>query len=402
MRSIRAVVGAWRRAVAVAALILAPFAGAAAAEPTVTLALEGDPATVFRWSSDACEGWDIPDTAARAIRSADGTVRLYASHHANRAMSGPSLDAVRHDCAVVFQGAGSDKPSAFDDKAWLSGLYTLNGVDVFALVHNEFQGNLRPELCPSRQYMRCWRNSITFAASHDGGRSFAAPDHPRNLVATPPRQYEPDFGRHVGYFNPTNIIEREGFYYAFFSAAAYGAQKYGACVMRTDRLDDPSSWRAWDGAAFTIRFINPYHESDGDEASHVCEPVGSGRLITPLASIVRHEASGFYLMMMAGTRKLGSQQHPVQGFYVASSKDLISCSEPELVWATSVHPVAGSCASLTNYPSLIDPTSTSRNFESIGDRPYLYFVEQIQHGCQVGQERNLLRRPVRIVVKTRR
>ena len=364
--------------------------------------IAGEPNAIFRWSFDACEGWDIPDTAARAFRDADGTVRLFASHYVNRAMVGPELDSVRHDCSVVLQGAKADEPALFDDRAWLSGLYTLDGKTVFALVHNEFQGNHRPDLCPSRRYMRCWRNSITFAVSRDGGRSFKAPPAPGHLLATPPRRYEPDFGRHVGYFNPTNIVERDGFYYAFFSATPYGAQEYGACLIRTDRLDDPASWRAWDGKGFTVSFADPYRAAVDDEARHVCEPVGLGRLITPLGGVVRHTPSGLYLMVMAGVRRRAPGEPDVEGFYTSTSSDLIAWSEPALVWATPVHPREGDCSSLMGYPSLLDPASPSRNFETVGDTPHLYFVEQVvQHGCRIGQERNLLRRPVRVAVAPR-
>lgn len=362
--------------------------------PKVVLRLGGEPSPIFRWSSDACEGWDVPDTAARAFRTAKGTVRLFASHHTNRSMTGPDLDSLKHDCAVAYQGAGADDPSRFDDKAWLSGFYTLDGTNVFALVHNEFQGNLRPDLCPSRQYMRCWRNSITFAVSRDGGQFFKAPSPPAHLIATPPRRYEPDLGRHVGYFNPTNIIERNGFYYAFFSAAAYGAQKYGVCVMRTDRLDDPASWRAWDGSGFTVRFVDPYRATVDDRADHTCEPIGQGRLLTPLAGVVRHAPSGLYLMTMAGGHRSAPGHPPVEGFYASTSVDLIKWTEPTLVWATPVWPRAGECGPLMNYPSLLDPRSPSRNFETVGDTPYLYYVEHVQNGCRTGQERNLLRRPV--------
>lgn len=388
----------WSRFAAVLVLLLHCQHGFAAPDARVALVLDGEPSAVYRWSSDACEGWDVPDTAARAFRAADGTVRLFASHYASREMAGPDLDSLKHDCAVVYEGAKADDPSLFDDKAWLSGFYTPDGTNVFALVHNEFQGNHRPHLCPSRQYMRCWRNAITFAVSRDGGRSFAAPTPPGHLVATLPRPYEPDLGRHVGYFNPTNIIERDGFYYAFFSATAHGAQKYGVCLMRTDRLDDPASWRAWDGSGFTVRFVDPYRAAVEDEARHACEPVGQGRLLTPLGGVARHERSGLYLMAMAGARRPASGEPPVEGFYVSASADLIKWSEPTLVWATPVHPRAGACGPLMNYPSLLDPKSPSRNFETVGDAPYLYFVEHVQNACRAGQERNLLRRPVRVVV----
>jgi hypothetical protein len=202
----------------------------------------------------------------------------------------------------------------------------------------------------------------------------------------------------VGYFNPTNIIERDGFYYALFGASAYGAQKAGKCLVRTDRLDDPASWRAWDGSGFTVRFADPYREAVEDESRHVCEPVGGGRLLTMLGSVVRHTPSGLYLAIMAGQRRGAQGEPPVQGFYLSSSADLIAWSEPALVWATPVHSDPGACRPLMNYPSLLDPASPSRNFETVGDTPHLYFVEQVQHACRVGQERNLLRRPVRVVI----
>jgi len=282
-------------ALALAALGIQAPAASAAGETSVEIVRDGEANTVFRWSSDACEGWDIPDAPARAFRAADGVVRLFASNHANRPMVGTDLGNMKRDCAGAYEGSRADDPSLFDDKAWLSSFYTPDGINVFALMHHEFQGNYRPLLCPSKKYLRCWRNSVTFAMSRDGGRTFVAPTPPTHLVATSPRKYDVDFGRHVGYFAPTNILERDGFYYALFSASTYGPQKYGVCVVRTDRLRDPSSWRAWDGRDFTVRFVDPYRETVVDEARHVCDPVGRGRLLTPLSGVVRHAPTGLYL-----------------------------------------------------------------------------------------------------------
>jgi hypothetical protein len=379
-----------------------PLAAAFAADAPPQVRLEPsaeEPSAVFRWSTDACEGWDVPDTAARAFRDAEGRVHVIASHHVNRALVGPDLDHLKHDCRVLFRGRQSDEPQAFDDKAWLSGLFTPDGQTVFALVHNEFQGNQRSWLCPSREYMRCWRNSVTFAVSRDGGFTFSEPEPPGQLVATPPRPYEGDIGRHVGYFNPSNIIEKDGYYYVFFSASEYGAQQGGACLMRTKTLEDPRSWRGWDGRDFTVRFIDPYRERVDDEKRHVCAPVGRGRLLTPVSGVVRHEPSGLYLMTMAGVRKPAPDAEPVSGFYVAASRDLITWSEPTLAWKAQVYPRRGACDSvLANYPSLIDPASTSRNFETVGDAPMMYFVRNTLHDCKPGQDRDLVRQRVRIRV----
>lgn len=364
------------------------------APPRALVTLDGDARVAFDWSRDACETWDVPDTPARAFRDAAGIVHLIASHHANRASIGPELDSVRRDCRVIFEGGEQDAPDKFDDRAWLSGFFTEDGKTVYALVHNEFQGNHRRGLCPSGIYMRCWRNAITFAVSHDGGRRFTQPEPPTHLVATPPYAYEGDYGRHVGYFNPTNIVRRDGAYFAMFSAAAYNEQAWGACLMRTDRIDDPSSWRAWNGKDFAVRFSNPYGAEKPDPSRHVCVPVGKGKLLTPLGGIVRHEPSGAYIVIMAGTRQARS------GVYAAASWDLIEWSEPDLVWRTPTRVVQGECPAATyDYPALIDRTSADRNFATVGATAELYIVAHNLKDCRVGPNRDLLRRSVRIEVE---
>lgn len=382
------------RATAWLSFFLLLFSLSAHAAPRVTITPTGEAQTVFDWSRDACETWDIPDAPARAFRDASGQIYLLASHHANRAAIGPDFESLRHLCPVVFEGSHADAPEAFDDRAWLSGLYTADGQTVYALVHNEFQGNHRAALCPSQIYIRCWRNAITFAVSRDGGRHFAQPTPPAHLVATPPYRYEGDHGRNVGYFNPTNIIRKDGHYMAMFSAAPYRDQEWGACVMRTDRIDDPSSWRAWNGKDFTVQFVDPYVGPVSDPSRHVCAPVGKGKLITPLGGIVRHQSSGAYILLMAGTRDTQS------GIYASASWDLIDWSEPSLVWALPMASSGGSCPqTVYDYPSLIDAASSDRNFASVGDGAALYFVAHHYKNCRGGPDRDLMRRPVRLTVE---
>jgi hypothetical protein len=245
--------------------------------------------------------------------------------------------------------------------------------------------------------MRCWRNSVTFAVSHDGGYSFSQPPSPANLIASLPWPYKGDLGRHVGYFNPTNIVLRDGWYYAMMSTTEDGAQKAGACLMRSNRLDDPRAWRAWDGHDFTVRFLDPYREPAGNPGEHVCAPVGTGRLLLPLGNIERHQPSGRYIVLMAGTRRSAPGAQPVSGVYAATSRDLVNWSEPSLVWASPVRPDGTACpVALNDYPSLLDPTSDSRNFETVGDRAYVYFTRYNLHDCRSGQDRDLMRRAVRI------
>jgi hypothetical protein len=123
------------------AVALAAVAGAAAFGadgPRIT----GPAEPVFDWRSEACERWDIPDTPARAWRDDEGRTHLVAGSERSRADSGPGLDLLRRDCTVLYQGAGSDEPGDYDDRAWIHAIYA-NGQRVTALAHVEFHGHRR-------------------------------------------------------------------------------------------------------------------------------------------------------------------------------------------------------------------------------------------------------------------
>ena len=81
-----------------------------------------------------------------------------------------------------------------------------------------------------------------------------------------------------------------------------------------------------------------------------------------------------YIAVDAGTGK-DPQGHLVDGVFYSTSPDLIHWSPRHLLWQQQVfnnwqpgdpNPIG--------YVSLIDPTSHSRNFETVGPQPYLYFV----------------------------
>lgn len=361
-------------------LAAVPAAGA-------TLEAQGSPQVVFRAVADGCDARDIPDAPARAFRDYAGRVHLYAPHDVNRGLEGTSLDSVKPDCRVAYRGGESDDPAAYDDRAWLAAFATEDGRTVYALVHNEFQGHRRPALCPSGQYMACWNNSVTEAVSTDGGATFRR----LGVVATLPWRYRGDLGRHVGYFNPSNIVHKgDGYLYALVFAVGTETQGGGACLIRTDRPGDPRSWRAWDGQSFSVRFMDPYRES-GDPGRHVCAPVGKGALTAPVSSVVRHERSGQWIATMAAVRPEG------MGVFVSSSPDLITWTKPVLALPLTISGKQ-KCdeAAAWNYPSLIDPASPSRMFETVGDEAWLYLTRFNLADCKLGMDRDLVRVRVRV------
>ena len=354
--------------------------------------------TVFDWSRMRCEDWDVPDVPLRAWRGADQQVHAIASHFHNRMMTGPTLDKLQHACSVVFKGDNDDAPAMNDDRSWIASTYSVDGSTVFALVHNEFQGNSRPALCPSARYMSCWRNSITLAISHDDGQTFTHAQPPNHYVAGVPYRYEGDVGHPSGYFAPSNIIEKDGFYYAFFWAEETGAQRRGVCLMRTNDLEDRTSWRGWDGSSFSVSFIDPYAApADKVAKLHVCAPVGSGHLSSFVASVTKHRPTGLYIALMATTRPSSKNGKPVSGIFSSVSPDLINWSTPSLVLDLPMQ-FAFACSDEAAYfyPSLLDPDSSSRNFENTGDRAYLYLSKIYLDKCKLGMRRDLVRIPVTI------
>ncbi|WP_119418173.1 hypothetical protein [Desertibaculum subflavum] len=374
---------------AFAALLLA---SAAAAEPR--LALESETAEpVFLHRRDACEQRDVPDTPARAWRGADGNVSLVASHAVNRRMVGPSLDRVKQDCAVIYRGSGRDRPEAHDDRSWISATYTLDGTTIHALLHNEFHGQHRPTLCPAANYRACWRNSITAAASGDGGASFRFD----GLVAGLPYRFRGDAGRPTGIFGTSNIFKHDGRYYVFVWADGLEAQPRGACLLRTERLGDARSWRAFDGTGFGVRFADPDREDAIDPARHVCAPVAPQALASTVRSVVWHAASKRWIAIQSMARRTAPDAVPTVGIWWTSSADLLRWSAPRLLWATPLltHLDCGRTEAVY-YPALLDPGSDSRNFETVGDRAWLYVTRLNLEGCRITWNRDLVRLPVRI------
>ena len=143
-------------------------------------------------------------------------------------------------------------------KEWLASPWTPDGKNVYALVHNEYQGKQLPERLPL-QYRR-----VLVQLDHerrlDATRARPSPTAaaPAHLVAAIPYQYTKD-GPH-GYFTPSNIVRTgDGYFYTMFRAQPKGPQQLGTCMMRTRNLSDPTSWRAWNGTAFAVQFAQSLH-----------------------------------------------------------------------------------------------------------------------------------------------
>ena len=134
---------------------------------------------------------------------------------------------------------------------------TSDGRTIWAVVHNEFQGQLRKQLCPTGQYMDCWFNALALTVSHDEGPKFPSARLDNSLVATLPYRYDEVGLGHHGYFNPSNIVSSNGGLYMFAFVTKANIQQGGNCLLRTDLIEQAGSWRGWGWNELRPQFCQP-------------------------------------------------------------------------------------------------------------------------------------------------
>ncbi|MBB5761574.1 hypothetical protein HNR01_001186 [Methylorubrum rhodesianum] len=384
----------------VAALALScgavPPVRAAPEPPLSALILTGPERTLFSASRDACDGADVPDAPARAFRDASGGIALYGLHYRNRALRGPDFEHLRIDCRVVLDSGEKPDPALYDDRSWITATWTEDGTNVAALLHHEYQANEHEGRCRSKAYMECWYNTITAAASRDGGLHFSRAAPPA-VVAAPPFRQEEGQGRHRGFFNPSNIFGEGRYRYFLASTTGWDRpgsdQAAGVCLFRTERPDEPASWRAWTGTGFTAAFPDPYRRTF--KIAETCKPVAP--FPAPVGAVVRHRGSGAWIAVFMAAKGGAFAE---SGFYWSTSRDLLVWDVPRLLiaGATLYDDPCKAGARLIAYPSLLDPGAKGRNFDDVGEGAFLTFATLRLEGCTITSDRDLVRRPVAIKV----
>lgn len=356
------------------------------------IAVVGPVETVFDWSGDRCATLDIPDLPARAFRDADGNVQLISSHLETRRMIGPSLDDVTRDCTVLMTSDHDPDPSLFDDNQWIAAPYTEDGTTIYALVHQEYHGWEHGSDCASDDHFFCWYNSVTLALSTDAGQTYdeaAAP--PGQLVAALPDRYQAGAGPN-GVFEPSNIVKKDGAFYAFVRIDETSGDQQRICLMRTQDLSDPGSWRFWDGEGFNAQMGDPYTMPDSLLGGVPCASISFETLGVMDQSVTFNTYLNRYVMV--GTTATHIDGREVWGVLYSTSGDLIHWDQSQLLFEAELPWTyqPGDDPYLL-YATLLDPASTSRNFETSGKTGYVYFTRFNQPQAQP-LDRDLVRVPV--------
>ncbi len=331
----------------------------------------GTPEMVVDYQTEKCEFFDIPDHPARAYRTADGNVTLIASHLDARRAVGPTLNSVKHQCAVIHKSSRDSTFQNFRYFQWLQGPYTFDGKTIYEIMHNEWYGNIVKPSCHG-DMIDSWVSAMTLAVSRDGGASFVSPlDY---IVRNPTTPWSnsfpctPSAPTRYGDLGGSNIIKKGSYYYKFFiyeTEPNITPAQSRQCVMRSDDLSNASSWSVWNGRGWTKSKTDP------------CAPVP---VLQNARSVTYNVALHMYLAV---------QWFPPRGFAFNVSWDLMNWSAPTMI------STPGLDGATTAYPSLLDPIDTSLNFERSGLRPYLYYTQQ--HPGTFG---DLMRIPLRFSVES--
>jgi hypothetical protein len=291
---------------------------------------------------------------------------------------------------VLHEGARDPDPAAWDGRTWIAAVHPDGPGRLVALGHVEYHGHLDPVRCPSGQYLACWFNGIVELRSDDGGQSFTRQGGGADLVAALPYPWPGETGARMGYFNPSNIVERDGFLHAFVFAEGYGAQARGPCLLRRPVGGGAADWRAWDGAGFGVRFVDPYADPPADPARHVCTPVrGIG---TTISTVLRHGPTGRFIALTPAARP-GSEA----GIWWSVSDTLTDWSAPRLLLAVPLL-WRRDCAAPAAYayPGMIDEGDAGAMLDTVAGAAWLTLTRMpLDADCRVTAARDLVRIAVR-------
>ncbi len=370
----------------------------------------------------------IPDMPLRAFQDLSGNVQLVLAHWRNTRLVASSLDALSTasaQCATVIGSHRNPDPAMYDGHEWMAAPYIHTDGSIDAIMHNEYHGweyastPQTAQPCPSsdadptNSLNACWYNSLSLARSTDGGQSYTHAPAPSHVIASLHTPYEPDGGVQ-GMFDFSNIIHHypdDGYYYAFFKEvrqnAATGSSFERTCLVRSNNLADPRSWRGWDGSSFNATFAaSGYSGAPNSTCVNIFGKLGFG-----VSSLSYNTYLGRYLVIGSMPAYKPTPKDPsvsgwINGIYYRTSSDLLNWSQPQLIveMKDSIQ-MANWPEKMAHYdyPSLMDPSRPGvapgseqwRNFETSGQHAYIYQTRNLRYGsARTPYDRDLVRMPV--------
>jgi hypothetical protein len=346
------------------------------------LKIGGPEEVIVAWHADRCSDNDFPDMPVRIFRDDKGDTKIIATHYDNRLMTFlPDGRIVKGDCRIVLASGNDAVSTNYDDKNWLSSIWSGDGTTVHAIVHHEYQAHLHAGACAVKAYIGCWFNTLTYARSDDGGRTFEQ-SKPPAVIASAPFAQEYGQGRHRGFFEPTNIVKHGGYWLFLANTTGWPGQSAGYCLFRTSDIADPSSWRAWDGHDFIANFPAPATREPPPDGP-TCAPVFTANL----GSILWLEDPGQFVAV--AIRQTPNTVPAAFAVVTALSNDLIHWGPVhELLQITHVSSKSCDDQARYMYPSLVAHPGYSPTGQQ---KLFLYLTRFNVSDCRTSNNRDLVR-----------
>ncbi|MEM8711015.1 MAG: hypothetical protein AAGG01_08690 [Planctomycetota bacterium] len=386
---------------AAASLSLGSLCVQAASAQNPALTVDGPAEIVIDWSQpDPCmtaDPYRFGDVPVNAFRTNDGNIHLRWGHGgelcflsptgigAAYELVGPDFNSLVDTCQSTFLSSFDHDHKQFNDQEWLQSYWLeqkTSGLErVAGLIHMEYHSEclttglgINAELNP---------RSITLASSTDGGASFQQAPSPRQLVATTPYRWIPSTPNIGNCEGPTNILEKDGYYYSMFRFSAYASASSPnpiperLTVMRTTDPFRPGSWRAYGGdpaaqgsGLFDVNFKNPYTQTITNPQDHLPRAVNINQLFDGWGIYWSTFANQFVSIGIGRAPATG-----IFGIYYSYSTDMINWTEPVVVPGLELDMTPQVFASNgVAYPTLIDHDSTRVNFDWVDDTVHLYLT----------------------------
>lgn len=344
---------------------------------------------VYLEASNPCALKVTPDAPFRMVRAASGDIYGIFSHIRNFRAKTTDGASFQIDCNIIYSGGRNSDPYKFDDFRWVASFWHESGNDrVYALVHNEYHGHRYKGRCKFEIYLPCWSNSIILAEASDITEDLVSAKNVDDyVIAAPQFPYDKYQGRNRGFFNPTNVVQSGRYMYFLAETTGGGGQRSGVCLFRRETGAAPLHWLAYNQGGFTDRMT--YSEG---ESGKVCETLRN--LEGPITGLVRHSSTGQYIAIFVHYVSAGRSE-----LAYSTSLDLIHWNAPRpllselpLMWSREC-----SDAYRYGYPSIVDPSSSDRDFGTVGDNPYIYLTRFHVDGCKLNEQRDLVRFPLNLI-----
>jgi len=376
--------------------------GCSAKAETLSITL-GPQEKVFDYTTFNCplseNEHDTVDMPVTAFRRGDGKVLFLASNSNNFEMVGNSVESAQRsaNCKKLIFSNYNPNPASYDYKSWLQAVYKTKLGETLGLIHHEYHGeDITPVQCQpdSNGKHTCWYGSALVAISQDGGNNFIFSPSFSKVLATPPYPYQIGIGR-MGYSSPkvVRLPDTASNKFAVFVLASHGINQSvtvssasGTCLF-IGSGSNTANWRGWNGSSFSTIVKDPYTPG-GSLLANLCEPV----IDLNIMSVKFIPAKNLFLAI--GYRPSATANRTDLMF--STSNNLISWSEPQLLRTFISHRdwQPGDIRP-SYYHSLLDPDSSSVNFDTLENRPFLYHAKWKTSVTEVlDDERLLYRQPM--------